>query len=61
MEAGAPCGRIQRVHDVFQHVNLAGRRETRQGAAELKARMLARIQEASGMRAEIGPVLFPCS
>jgi arylsulfatase A-like enzyme len=45
--------------DPYQHVNLAGRVETRQMAAQLKERLLGRIQEASGVRPEIGPCLFP--
>jgi arylsulfatase A-like enzyme len=47
--------------DPFQHVNLAGRAETRAIAAQLKERLLARIQEASGAKAVIGPTLFPYS
>ncbi len=47
--------------DPFQHTNLAGRVETRQVAAHLKERLLSRIEEASGMKPEIGPALFPYS
>jgi arylsulfatase A-like enzyme len=47
--------------DPYQHVNLAGRVETRAVAGQLKERMLARIEEASGVRPEIGPALFPYS
>ena len=47
--------------DPFQHVNLAGRVETRQVAAHLRERLLSRIQEASGAKPDIGPALFPYS
>jgi arylsulfatase A-like enzyme len=47
--------------DPYQHVNLAGRVETRAVAGHLKERMLARIEEASGARPQIGPALFPYS
>jgi len=47
--------------DPYQHVNLAGRVETRQVAAQLRERLLGRIQEASGVRPQIGPCLFPYS
>jgi arylsulfatase A-like enzyme len=45
--------------DPFQHVNLAGRVETRGIAGHLKERLLSRIQEASGLKPQIGPALFP--
>jgi arylsulfatase A-like enzyme len=47
--------------DPYQHVNLAGRVETRAIAGQLRGRMLARIEEASGVRPQIGPALFPYS
>jgi arylsulfatase A-like enzyme len=47
--------------DPYQHVNLAGRVETRAVAAKFRVRMLERIEEASGVRPQIGPVLFPYS
>ncbi|HEX4749082.1 MAG TPA: sulfatase-like hydrolase/transferase [Bryobacteraceae bacterium] len=47
--------------DPFQHVNLAGRSETRDVAKYLHERLLARIEEASGVRAKIGTDLFPYS
>lgn len=47
--------------DPFQHVNLAGRVETRAVAAQLKDRLLARIKEASGLTPRLGPALFPYS
>jgi arylsulfatase A-like enzyme len=47
--------------DPFQHVNLAGRVETRQIAARLRERLLARIEESSGAKPRIGPSLFPYS
>jgi arylsulfatase A-like enzyme len=47
--------------DPYQHVNLAGRVETRAVAGHLKERMLARIEEASSVRPQIGPTLFPYS
>ncbi len=47
--------------DPYQHVNLAGRVETREIAASLKQRLLNRIQEAGGARPTIGPALFPYS
>jgi arylsulfatase A-like enzyme len=50
-----------RAADPFQHVNLAGRTETRQIAAQLKERLLLRIREASGVTPKIGPCLYPYS
>jgi len=47
--------------DPYQHVNLAGRAETRKVAAQLRERLLQRITEASGKTPEIGPALFPYS
>jgi len=47
--------------DPFQHVNLAGRAETREIAGHLKERLLTRIEEASGMKPAIGPTLYPYS
>ncbi len=45
--------------DPFQHVNLAGRADARTAAAELRGRLLARIEEASGARPSIEPAWFP--
>jgi arylsulfatase A-like enzyme len=47
--------------DPAQHVNLAGRAETRAIAGHLRERMLERIHEASGASPTIGPALFPYS
>jgi arylsulfatase A-like enzyme len=41
--------------DPFQHVNLAGRAETRGIAKELRERLLQRIKEASGVTPKISP------
>ena len=46
--------------DPYQLVNLAGRRETRQIAAQLRARLLTRMKEAGEEPAEILPAtLYP--
>ena len=45
--------------DPFQHVNLAGRTETRQIAETLRNRMLARMAEAGDKRPSIEPPFFP--
>lgn len=45
--------------DPFQHVNMSGRVEARQATERLRARMQARIAEASGARPNIQPSLFP--
>jgi arylsulfatase A-like enzyme len=45
--------------DPFQHVNLAGRATHQTVTAELRKRMLARIQEAGDASATIDPCWFP--
>jgi arylsulfatase A-like enzyme len=47
--------------DPFQQVNLAGRATHREIAAQLRERLTARIQEASGASAVIEPCWFPYS
>jgi arylsulfatase A-like enzyme len=47
--------------DPYQHVNLAGRAGYQQIAADLRARLLARIQEAGGVRPMIEQSWFPYS
>jgi arylsulfatase A-like enzyme len=47
--------------DPYQAVNLAGRTGYQQIAADLRQRLLARIQEASGARPAIEPSWFPYS
>lgn len=47
--------------DPYQQVNLAGRVPYQQIAADLRQRLLARIQEAGGARPEIEPSWFPYS
>ncbi len=45
--------------DPFQHVNLAGHAQTKAVAEELRERLAARIQEASGIRPRIRPCQYP--
>jgi arylsulfatase A-like enzyme len=45
--------------DPYQHVNLAGRVPYQQIASDLRQRLMARIQEASGASAAIDPCWFP--
>ncbi len=45
--------------DPFQHVNLAGRTETRDAASELRKRLVARIAEAGGPPCTIDAPYFP--
>jgi hypothetical protein len=47
--------------DPYQQVNLAGRVPYQKIAAELRQRLLARMNEASGERATIDPDWFPYS
>jgi arylsulfatase A-like enzyme len=47
--------------DPFQHVNLAGRETHKQVADQLRARLLARIKEASGATPKIDRAWFPYS
>jgi hypothetical protein len=47
--------------DPYQQVNLAGRIPYQKIAAELRQRLLSRMQEASGERATIDPAWFPYS
>jgi arylsulfatase A-like enzyme len=47
--------------DPYQHVNLAGRAPYQQIAADLRRRLLARIQEAGGATPAIEPCWFPYS
>jgi arylsulfatase A-like enzyme len=47
--------------DPYQHVNLAGRAPYQQIAADLRRRLLARIQEAGGASPAIEPCWFPYS
>jgi arylsulfatase A-like enzyme len=47
--------------DPYQHVNLAGRTPYQQIAADLRKRLLARIQEAGGATPAIEPCWFPYS
>ena len=47
--------------DPFQHVNLAGRAETREVTIELRERLLRRIAAAGGNRPTIEPSYFPYS
>ncbi|HWB82809.1 MAG TPA: sulfatase-like hydrolase/transferase [Bryobacteraceae bacterium] len=47
--------------DPFQHVNLAGRAETREISMKLRQRMLDRIVEAGGTRPQIESCYFPYS
>jgi arylsulfatase A-like enzyme len=47
--------------DPFQQVNLAGRVEYQRVAADLRKRMLARIEEAGDAKAAIDPCWFPYS
>jgi len=47
--------------DPFQQVNLAGRATHREIAAQLRERLTARIQEASGASVVIEPCWFPYS
>ncbi len=45
--------------DPFQHTNLAGYEQTKQVSAELRQRLLARIEEAGDPRPTIDPAWFP--
>ena len=45
--------------DPFQHVNLAGRATQQAVADQLRARLLTRIREASGVAPAIDPAWFP--
>jgi hypothetical protein len=45
--------------DPYQQVNLAGRAPYSKAAEELRQRLVARIQEASGASAAIDPCWFP--
>jgi hypothetical protein len=47
--------------DPYQHVNLAGRAPYQQIAADLRRRLLARIQESGGASPAIEPCWFPYS
>jgi hypothetical protein len=47
--------------DPSQHVNLAGRATHKAISEELRARLLARIREASGAVPAIDPSWFPYS
>jgi len=47
--------------DPWQHVNLAGRATHQAVAAELRKRMLERMQEAGDTNATIDPCWFPYS
>ena len=50
-----------RYADPYQMVNMAGRTPYQKVAAELRQRLLERMQEASGERATIDPTWFPYS
>ena len=48
-----------RFADPFQHVNLAGRTETKEVSAHLKQRLIARIMEAGDPKPVIDPPFIP--
>jgi arylsulfatase A-like enzyme len=47
--------------DPYQHVNLAGRAESQAAAADLRKRLLARMDEAGDAKSAIDPCWFPYS